>query len=84
MQGQWKCDRDPAIGERLVTGLANVRAQTMIIFGRQDCVCSVANAELTRAGIKHAETVIFDRCGHFPWVERKSDTFAKMEKFLKS
>jgi len=83
-QTQLECDRDPAVGERLVSGLRNVRAQAMIIFGRQDCVCSVNNAELTGLGIKHAETVIFDRCGHFPWVERKHDTFAVMEKFLNS
>ena len=82
-RSQLRCDRDPAIGEMLVSGLRNVKAQTMLIFGKQDCICSVSNAELTQLGIRHAETVIFDNCGHFPWVERKGETFATMKRFLK-
>ena len=63
--------------------LNDVSARTLMLFGREDAQCSVINAEETKKGIPHAETVILDECGHFPWIEQPEQTFGAIEQFLR-
>ncbi|EGE78052.2 alpha/beta hydrolase fold family protein [Blastomyces dermatitidis ATCC 18188] len=77
------CDRTAAIGKRMIDGLKHVTADTLIIFGGQDCQCTTENAEQTRdLGVDRATVVILDECGHFPWLEKPDETFILIRDFL--
>ncbi|PGH31862.1 hypothetical protein GX50_05360 [[Emmonsia] crescens] len=78
-----ECDRTVAIGKRMIDGLKDVTAATLIIFGGQDCQCTMENAEQTRnLGVHYATVVILDQCGHFPWLEKPDETFIIIKDFL--
>ncbi|PGH00210.1 proline iminopeptidase [Blastomyces parvus] len=77
------CNRTDAIGARMVGGLKQVTADTLIIFGGQDCQCTTESAEQTRElGVAHATIAILDQCGHFPWLEKPDETFILIKDFI--
>ncbi|KAL6874812.1 alpha/beta-hydrolase [Trichoderma novae-zelandiae] len=51
--------------------LGNVTAKTLMIACRADPVCTPAQAIATREGIGGSKLVIYEECGHFPWLERE-------------
>lgn len=59
-------DATPRLGE--------VCAPTLIVVGREDFICPPSQAAIMRDGIPGAEMVVFERSGHFPFVE-ESDAF---------
>jgi proline iminopeptidase len=65
-----------------VAELGNVEADTLIVFGNEDAICSVAAGERTREGIKRSKLVILEDCGHFPWVEKPDEFFKEVRGFL--
>lgn len=67
---------------RMVAGLRDVTARTLMIFGKQDMITGLGIAERTREGIPHAELVVYDRCGHFPWIEQRERTVGDVVAFL--
>jgi len=60
-----------------------VQADTLVIFGREDALCSVAAGEKTREGVEGAELLVFEDCGHFPWIEKPEKFFTAVTEFLK-
>lgn len=56
--------------------LDKVRAQTLMIFGRDDPICTPTQGVVTQRGIQAGTTVVYDRCGHFLWMENSEETFA--------
>ncbi|PGH23900.1 hypothetical protein AJ80_01962 [Polytolypa hystricis UAMH7299] len=76
------CNKDPETGGRLIEGLPKVMAKTLMIFGRDDAQCTVDNLHQTAKEIPHAQIVILDQCGHFPWLEKPTETFDALERFL--
>ncbi|CAM6101233.1 unnamed protein product [Calypogeia fissa] len=74
-----KADPFPHVAE-----LENVTAKTLILSGREDAVCSVAAMERTRDGIKGSRLVVWEDCGHVPWIEKKEEFFEEVTKFLKA
>lgn len=66
----------------LVDDLDKVEAKTLIVVGREDPFCSVKAAEKAHAGIVSSELVIFEACGHFPWIEN-SECLDVVSRFLR-
>lgn len=62
--------------------LGKIRARTLVVDGRQDPVCPLAESERIRDGIPGAELVAIDEAGHFPWIEQPSAFFAPVIAFL--
>jgi proline iminopeptidase len=49
-----------------VAELGNVKANTLILFGQEDAICSVAAGKRTREGVERSKFVVLEDCGHFP------------------
>lgn len=62
----------------LAEELANFEAETLILFGLEEAICSVAASEWTREGIKRSKLVVLENCGHFPWVEKPEEFFREV------
>jgi RimJ/RimL family protein N-acetyltransferase/predicted alpha/beta hydrolase family esterase len=77
------CDEN--IGSRQIDGLGKIEAEALIVTGRNDMVYSPRIAEATKEGIgERAQVVVFEECGHFPWVERQEEFLDLVLKFMKS
>ncbi|KAF7586842.1 hypothetical protein BBP40_008250, partial [Aspergillus hancockii] len=69
-------------GDRVVERLGDVRAETLIISGRQDLICGVRVGERTVRGIPGARWLVYEECGHFPWIEQRERTLRDIERFV--
>lgn len=65
-----------------LSDLGKITANTLIVEGRQDPVCPLAESEFLRDGISGARLVAIDKAGHFPWVEQPEQFFVPVEAFL--
>ncbi|KAA8643997.1 hypothetical protein EYZ11_006585 [Aspergillus tanneri] len=74
--------RDLEESGEMVNRLEQVQAKTLIIFGREDWICRVANAERTHRGIPGSELRVYENCGHFPWIEQRERTLNDIRTFL--
>ena len=63
--------------------LGKVTAKTLLVSCRADPVCTPAQAMATQRGIAGSKLVIYDECGHFPWLE-KEDMFKDVIDFCTS
>ena len=68
----------------LDTRLSEIKKPTLIIWGRQDGLIPVADAEKFNKGIAGSSLVIFDNCGHVPQFEKALDFNKKVLEFLQS
>jgi proline iminopeptidase len=55
--------------------LAEIRARTLIIVGRDDVITPIAQAERLHDGIPDSELVIFEQSGHLPYLEEPDRFF---------
>ena len=62
--------------------LSEIKKPTLIIWGKQDGLLPVADAETFNKGINGSELAIFDQCGHVPQVEKAADFNKKVLEFL--
>ena len=62
--------------------LGEIKKPTLIIWGKQDGLIPVSDAEKFNKGIADSELVIFDGCGHVPQVEKALDFNKKVLEFL--
>ncbi len=62
--------------------LAEIRVPTLILHGREDRVMPVERAAELRRGIPGARLVVFEGCGHWPFVERRPEFVAAVTDFL--
>ena len=76
-------DESPTSGEAPpLADLSKITAKTLIVEGRQDPVCPLAESEFLRKGIHGAKLIAIDKAGHFPWVEQPGQFFGPVESFL--
>ena len=68
----------------LTPHLGRVQARTLVMSGKQDGTVPVAQAHLMAEGIKGAQLVLYDECGHFPMFERTDDYLATLKDFFAS
>jgi len=62
--------------------LQDIIAPTLILFGEQDNTVPVAEGYRAVTHIPDSRMVVYDRCGHFPTVERRDRFFADVCAFL--
>ena len=60
----------------LDTRLGEIKAKTLIIWGKQDGLIPVEDGERFKKGIANSQLLVFDNCGHVPMVEKFAE-FAK-------
>jgi proline iminopeptidase len=75
---------DRAIPTDQTKSLDAIKAKTLILVGRHDFICPVALSERLHEGIPDSSLVIFEKSGHFPWLEETPAFFAELERFLLS
>lgn len=59
--------------------LSKVVAPTLVIVGEADAFCSRAVAEIMHAGIRDSRLVVYQDCGHLPWVEKKDEFYKEVK-----
>ncbi len=59
-----------------------IKRPTLIIWGRQDGLVSLAEGERFNKDIAGSKLVVFDECGHIPNVEKAAEFNAAVIKFL--
>lgn len=62
--------------------LQQIKAPTLIIWGQQDGLVLPAEGERFKKDIPNSKLVVFDRCGHFPQVEKAGEFNAAVLEFL--
>ena len=62
--------------------LGKIKKPTLIIWGKQDGLLPVTDAEKFNKGIAGSELVIFDNCGHVPQFEKFPEFTKKVLEFL--
>ncbi|OPB41712.1 alpha/beta hydrolase fold family protein [Trichoderma guizhouense] len=61
--------------------LSKVTAKTLMIFCRADPVCTPTQGDATHKGMPGSKLIIYDECGHFPWMEKEEETFRDIVEF---
>ncbi|KAJ3538536.1 hypothetical protein NM208_g5869 [Fusarium decemcellulare] len=62
--------------------LDKVQAKTLMIFSRDDPITTPIHGIVTKKGIMNSELVVYEKCGHFPWMEKKEETLADIVRFF--
>ena len=62
--------------------LGRIRAETLVITGRDDFICGPAAAQVLADGIPGAEVVIVEAAGHMLHLEQPAAYSAAVEAFL--
>ena len=66
----------------IVDRLATITVPTLVFWGRQDRILPVAHAQVASKGLPSARIHIFDRCCHWPQVERSEEFNTLVLEFL--
>lgn len=67
----------------LLSGLKQLDAPTLIVVGKEDEVVPVFMQDEFQQNIPRARFVIFERSGHFPWIEEPDKFFDLVTGFLR-
>ncbi len=70
----------PSRDER--SALQKVLTPTLILNGANDKVVTPSQARIAKQGIKNSKLIIFEDCGHFPFVEQPTRSTAEIIKFV--
>jgi proline iminopeptidase len=65
-----------------VDRLHGVEVPTLLIAGRHDALTSWPQADRIAARMPHAEVVVFERSGHYPWIEEPDEFFDTIKSWL--
>src|SRR6201988_1809620 len=63
--------------------LGKIKTPTLIVWGREDGLVLLSEGERLKNDIANSKLIVFDRCGHFPQVERAGEFNAAVLEFLK-
>ncbi|HXQ72734.1 MAG TPA: alpha/beta hydrolase [Pyrinomonadaceae bacterium] len=63
--------------------LDKIKTPTLIVWGREDGLVLLSEGERLKKDIANSKLVVFDRCGHFPQVEKAGEFNAAVLEFLK-
>lgn len=64
--------------------LAGVNLPTLVMVGRHDAILPVAQSEVLYKGIPEARLLVFERSGHFPFIEERDRFLGEVRSFLGS
>ncbi len=59
----------PEVYQPIVASLAQIRQQTLIIWGREDRIIPVKHAYIAATALPNHQLEIFPNCGHHPYLE---------------
>ncbi|CAN5865794.1 alpha/beta fold hydrolase [soil metagenome] len=62
--------------------LGEIKKPTLIIWGKQDGLIPITDAERFNKGIANSQLVVFDNCGHVPPFEKAADFNKRVLEFL--
>lgn len=62
--------------------LGEIKKPTLIIWGKQDGLIPVSDAELFKKGIAGSQLIIFENCGHVPQFEKAAEFNKAVLEFL--
>ena len=68
--------------DTLKNDLKDIKAPTLLIWGRKDQILHVSAASIWQKGIKNCQTIIWDDLGHVPSFEDTKRTVGAMKGFL--
>ncbi|KAF9872264.1 proline iminopeptidase [Colletotrichum karsti] len=83
----WRTNRNDGLEENKLPHIRDaglVEAETLIVQGEEDSVCSTAGAQAVADGIKGSKIVVLPGLGHFPWIEGPDEFWRAAEGFVKS
>jgi pimeloyl-ACP methyl ester carboxylesterase len=63
--------------------LGKIKTPTLIVWGREDGLVLLTEGERLKQDIPHAKFIVFDRCGHFPQIEKAGEFNVAVLEFLK-
>jgi len=66
----------------IVENLSSIKAPTLIIWGEQDPIFPVDQAQVALKGIPDARLTVFGRCGHIPYLEHPNKFNSLVKEFL--
>jgi proline iminopeptidase len=69
------------IDEYLLERLSRITCPVLLIQGRQD-LAPEETAFLVKERVKGSKIVLFNECGHVPWLDRPEDTWDTLDEFL--
>jgi proline iminopeptidase len=75
-------------GSELVEGysrvprLGEIETPTLVLTGREDFIAPPSQAERLGRGMPHAQVVIFEQSGHYPYVEEPDAFFAALRNWF--
>jgi pimeloyl-ACP methyl ester carboxylesterase len=64
--------------------LSEIQLPTLIIWGKQDRIFPVSYAQVLATGMPAAKLQLFDRCGHWPYLEYATEFNRSVIEFLSS
>jgi proline iminopeptidase len=64
--------------------LSGIRAPTLVLVGTDDWICTVPMAEVLATRIPGAQLVVFQDCGHFPWLEAREQFHSAIRDFVRA
>jgi pimeloyl-ACP methyl ester carboxylesterase len=70
--------------ERVDSRLGNIKAPTLVVWGKQDQLIPVETAERYASGIAGARLVTYDKCGHVPPQEHTAEFVKAVGEFLEA
>lgn len=62
--------------------LYRIKVPTLVLVGTHDFITSPEQAQIIQKGIAGSKMVVFERSGHFPWLEEPDAFFAEVRKFI--
>lgn len=62
--------------------LGRVKAQVLVMAGRQDWICPIALADRLHADIANSRFAVFEQSGHLPWMEEREKFEGELSRFL--
>jgi len=75
---------DRKTSAQAMTRLETIKVPTLIIVGREDAECPVEVAEEVHRRVSNSRLLVYDRDGHFPWIEARHQFLNDVETFLGS
>jgi pimeloyl-ACP methyl ester carboxylesterase len=62
--------------------ISEITVPTLVVWGRQDRILGVKDANRFQAEIPHSKLVWIDQCGHVPHLEQAAETAAAIAAFV--
>lgn len=66
----------------LTSRLSEISAPTLIVVGKDDFVCPPSQAKIMHEGIPNSKLIVFEKSGHFTYVEEPEAFFDAVRGWL--